>query len=127
MLYVSYSFSRAPNPEDGHHCWLHLGIKKWSSREAWHLIQGHSAHKTQPGFKLQPPPASLLPFIPLPVSEVILVEPAPSSHQASCVPPRTMPFSHLTFPYLTSSLPAGGQRAPWLKASALRANGRESC
>lgn len=50
--------------------------EEWSSREAWPLAQGHS-HST----------ASLPQFIPLPGSEIVLEEPAPSVPQNHALQP----------------------------------------
>lgn len=87
-----------------------LRMRKWSSREAWHLAQGHSDST-----------ASLPPFIPLLGSEIVLVEPAPFSHQPSCLLPRTVP---LNLSLLNPGLSVGGQRAPWLEEPAQGTNGR---
>lgn len=75
----------------------------------------------QLGLKLQPSLASPPLLVPPPRSEIVRVEPALSPRQPSCLLPRATPFNL----YLISGLSAGGQRAPWLEAPALRANGRE--
>lgn len=62
------------------------------------------------------------PSVPLLGSELVLVEPAPFSHQPSCLPPRPVPFNlSLSDPGLS----VGGQRAPWLEEPDLGARDRE--